>query len=136
MKIYITGWQVSGEDVARANAVPEGQLPKLTAEQAKAAKGFEVSNEKYARILLSGIYSRDRLMKTAERMTGIVGRELPKLLPGAEPEFFQYEVGSEPHRLMVKYKGQDVWVDIPSDDDSDEAMLEICKATAITLGLD
>ena len=54
MKIYITGWQVSGEDVARANAAPEGQLPKLTAEQEKAARGFEVSNEKYARILLSG----------------------------------------------------------------------------------
>ena len=66
---------------------------------------------------------------------GIVGRELPKLLPGAEPEFFQYEVGSEPHRLMVNYKDQNVWVDIPSDDDSDESMLEICKATAITLGL-
>ena len=28
MKIYITGWQVSGEDVARANAAAEGQLPE------------------------------------------------------------------------------------------------------------
>jgi hypothetical protein len=136
MDIHVTGWQISGEDVARAIAAPADQVPKLTTEQEKAAKGFEVSHDKYARFMLAGKYSAERMKITAERIAGTIERELSKLLPDAEPAYFQYEVGPEPHRLMVKYKDQNVWVDIPSEDDSDGALIEICKATAITLGLD
>jgi hypothetical protein len=32
MDIHVTGWQISGEDVARAIAAPADQVPKLTTE--------------------------------------------------------------------------------------------------------
>ena len=70
-----------------------------------------MSNEKYARILLSGIYSQDRLMKTAERMMGIVGRELPKLLPGAETGVLSIRSWLRATPAEVHYKDQNVWME-------------------------
>ena len=133
MKIRTTGWQTSGEDAARARKAPEAELPKLTAERQNAARGFDVTDEQYARVLLAGLYSEERLKTIAERMAATIERAFAKMLPEARAEFFQYEVGLEPHRLMLIHDGKTTWVDIPSDDDSDEALVKICEATAITL---
>jgi hypothetical protein len=44
MKIRVTGWQMSGEDAARAREAPASELPKLNAEQEKVARGFDVTD--------------------------------------------------------------------------------------------
>lgn len=131
MKTRITGWQMSGEDAERARKASELELPKLNAEQQKVARGFDVTDEQYARVLLAGLYSEERLKTIAERMAATIERELPKAIPEAEPELFQYEVGPEPHLLLLRYNGKPFTVQI--DDDSDEALVEVCKATAIML---
>lgn len=133
MQIHITGQQISGEDLDRAMKAPASELPKLTDKQEKAAAVMEVPPDRWARYQLAGKYSEERLRKTAERMVATVERTLAKALPEAKAEFFQYEVGPEPHRLMVIYNGKTTWVDIPSDDDSDDALVKICEGTAIML---
>jgi hypothetical protein len=133
MEIYITGWQISGEDAERAQKVPISELPTLTPVQEKVAKGFEVSSEKYARILLSGIYSSERLRTSASRMAETLQSELKNLLPEAETTFFQYEVGVEPHRVLVRYEGKDHRFDSPSTDDSDDAMRILARGIASKL---
>ena|ERR1035437_6054621 len=133
MEIYITGWQVSGEEAERAQKAPASELPKLTPEQEKVAKGFEVSTEKYARIQLSGIYSSERLKATANRMAETLRSELKKALPEAEVEFFQYEVGSEPHRVLVRHKGKGHSFNSSSTDDSDDAMRVLAGGIAAKL---
>ena len=136
MQIHITGQQISGDDMDRAMSVPVSELPTLTEKQEKAAARMDVSPEKWARFMLAGKYSEARLKETAQRMAATVERELRRLVPNAEAEFFQYEVGSEPHRLMLRYKAKTFWVDIPSTDDSDEALVQVCRATAIMLEAD
>jgi len=133
MQIRITGQQVSGEDLDRAMKAPASELPKLTDKEQNAAAIMEVPPERWARYQLAGKYSEERLRKTAERMAATIERELAKVLPDAKAEFFQYEVGQEPHRLILIQNGKMTSVDIPSDDDSDKALAEICRATAITL---
>lgn len=133
MEIYVTGQQMSGEDFDRAMKAPASELPKLTDKQEKAAAVMQVPPYRWARYQLAGQYSKERLKKTAERMAATIVRELAKVVPEAKPEFFQYEVGPEPHRLMVIHDAKTTWVDTPSDDDSDDALVEICRATAIML---
>ena len=133
MEIYITGQQMSGEDMDRAMKAPASELPKLTDKKEKAAAVMQVPPDRWARYQLAGQYSKERLRKTAERMAATIERELVKVAPEAKAEFLQYEVGPEPHRLMLIHDGKTTWVDIPSDDDSDEALVEICKGTAIML---
>jgi hypothetical protein len=106
MEIYVTGQQMSGEDMDKAMKAPASELPKLTDQQAKAADAMQVPHERWARYQLAGQYSKERLKKTAERMAATIERELAKALPNAkaaESDGIQYNDVSWAAIAQLKY---------------------------------
>ncbi len=130
MEIVITGTRMFAEEVHRAKEAPASDLPTLTTEQKAVAKCFEISDERYARMELAARYGKERLRKAADAMARIIESELSKLVPGAELRTLVYEVGLEPHRILVGYKGKDLTFTFPPDDESEDYLRKLSKQIA------
>ena len=120
MEIVITGTRMSVEEGHRAKKAPASELPRLTDEQREVAKGFGMSDEQYARMVLAQQYGAERLRKSADTIAGIIENELPKLVPGVELLTFIYGLGFEPSRILLRHQGKVHTFKFPADDDSED----------------
>ena len=75
-QVVIEGSSISPADWVRASAARGTELPELTAEQKKVARGFKISEEEYARGELARLYGQERMRARAGRLGGIVEQML------------------------------------------------------------
>ncbi len=137
MEIVITGTSMSAADRRRADAVPIGELSKLTDEQKAIAKKFGLTEEAWVRSLLASQYGDARLRDRATALAHVLEQHLPKLVPGVEVEKLIWDVGLEDHKIWLGHNGKNYVIRLHQTDVDDwlesgrpEDIEQLCGAVA------
>ena len=80
-QVVVQGSRISPEDLVRAMNASESELPKLTQEQKKIARGFKMSQEEYAREELARLYGHERMLERGRRLGETASQILEVLAP-------------------------------------------------------
>jgi hypothetical protein len=81
-QVVVQGSSISPEDWLRAMRAPASELPKLSGEQKKVARGFNTSGEEYARSELARLYGKERMAQRGRQLGEVVGQILESLGSG------------------------------------------------------
>lgn len=126
-EVFVPDYTSSIEEYRRAQRAPKSELPQLTGDQKAVARRFKISEEKYARGVLAGIYGRERQRARGKELGETVQAIVDDF--GTRAQVVRVAYQSDRLRWLISMKTSDGIVDVAvprelGDDVLDTALRE------------